>query len=323
VNKGILDRRWLALAGMALLVGACAQQDDGAQAKADQAKPAGRGVYKIGQPYRIEGLWYYPKVDYDYVETGIASWYGSKFHGRATANGETYDMNALTAAHRTLPMPSYVRVTNLENGRSMVLRINDRGPFARARIIDASRRAAQLLGFERQGTARVRVRILADESRALLARLKGETALAAIGTPINVDRLPKAPVAVETLAPPAGASQAPPPKATVSPVAAKPEAPPARDRDGSLTPELGVVTSEPVTATSVFVQAGAYARFDNANRVRAMLARLGDVKVTQILIGGRDLFRVRVGPIADIDQVDLILDRVIRTGYPDARIIVD
>ena len=107
-------------------------------------KPA--PLYKIGKPYKIDGIWYYPKEDYQYDETGIASWYGSKFHGRKTANGEIYDMNAVTAAHKTLPMPSYARVTNLENGRSLVLRINDRGPFVRSRIIDLSRRSAQLLG---------------------------------------------------------------------------------------------------------------------------------------------------------------------------------
>ncbi|HEB79388.1 MAG TPA: septal ring lytic transglycosylase RlpA family protein, partial [Rhodospirillales bacterium] len=114
----------------------------------------GQGMYKIGEPYQIDGIWYYPSVDYRYMETGIASWYGSKFHKKKTANGGIYDMNKLTAAHRTLPMPSFVRVTNLENGRSLVLKVNDRGPYANNRIIDVSRRGAQLLGFEKKGTAR-------------------------------------------------------------------------------------------------------------------------------------------------------------------------
>src|SRR5262249_28723391 len=100
----------------------------------------GHGLYKVGAPYQVGGVWYYPNVDYSYVETGIASWYGEDFHGGATANGEIYDMNALTAAHRTLPMPSMVRVTDLENGRQIVLRVNDRGPFVNNRIIDVSRR---------------------------------------------------------------------------------------------------------------------------------------------------------------------------------------
>ena len=122
------------------------------------------------------GKWYYPKEDYNYVETGTASWYGKDFHAKYTANGEVYDMNTLTAAHRTLPLPSIVRVTNLENGRSLVLRVNDRGPFAKNRIIDISKRGAQLLGFQAQGTAKVKVEIMAEESKALKAAMTGAPA---------------------------------------------------------------------------------------------------------------------------------------------------
>ena len=118
--------------------------------------PAG-GVYKVGGPYEIDGTWYYPREQPDYDETGIASWYGPNFYGKATANGELYDGAGLTAAHRTLPMPVNVRVTNLENGKSLIVRVNDRGPYAKGRIIDVSPRVAQLLGFYAQGTARVRV----------------------------------------------------------------------------------------------------------------------------------------------------------------------
>lgn len=134
------------------------------------------GTYKVGTPYKIMGKWYYPKEDYNYVETGTASWYGKDFHAKYTANGEVYDMNTLTAAHRTLPLPSIVRVTNLENGRSLVLRVNDRGPFAKNRIIDISRRGAQLLGFQAQGTAKVKVEIMAEESKALKAAMTGAPA---------------------------------------------------------------------------------------------------------------------------------------------------
>src|SRR5580698_7420692 len=119
--------------------------------------PPTAGIYKIGQPYQIEGTWYYPREQPDYDETGIASWYGPTFYGQSTANGETFDASALSAAHRTLPMPVNVRVTNLENGKSLILRVNDRGPFAKGRIIDVSQRAAKLLGFIGNGTARVRV----------------------------------------------------------------------------------------------------------------------------------------------------------------------
>jgi rare lipoprotein A len=113
--------------------------------------------YKLGKPYKIAGRWYHPEEDPGYDETGLASWYGDDFHGRRTANGEIYDMNALTAAHPTLPMPTYARVTNLENGRSVVVRVNDRGPFAHNRVIDLSKQTARLLGFKHNGTAEVRV----------------------------------------------------------------------------------------------------------------------------------------------------------------------
>jgi rare lipoprotein A len=134
------------------------------------------GDYKIGRPYNVNGVWYYPRVDYDYRQTGIASWYGPGFHGKQTANGEIYDQMALTAAHRTLPMPSLVRVTNLDNGRSIKVRINDRGPFKNGRIIDLSYRAAQLLDFVQAGTAKVKVEILEPESRRLAAVAQGRWA---------------------------------------------------------------------------------------------------------------------------------------------------
>lgn len=132
------------------------------------------GVYKVGNPYQIMGRWYYPKEDYNYSEVGIASWYGDDFHAKRTANGESYDMNTLTAAHRTLPLPSIVKVTNLENGRSLVLRVNDRGPYAKERIIDISKRGAQLLGYQTKGTAKVKVEIMAQESKALKNALLGQ-----------------------------------------------------------------------------------------------------------------------------------------------------
>ncbi len=124
-------------------------------------------IYKVGSSYSIDGKRYYPKESFNYSETGIASWYGPDFHGKDTANGERYNKYDLTAAHRTLQMPSIVRVTNLENGRSIKLRINDRGPFAKGRIIDLSKRGAELLQFKNQGTARVKVEVLELESRVV------------------------------------------------------------------------------------------------------------------------------------------------------------
>lgn len=123
-----------------------------------QAVPRGGGTYKIGSPYQVKGQWFTPREEPGYDQQGIASWYGADFHGRKTANGEVYDMNALTAAHPTLPIPSYAYVTNIETGRTLLVRINDRGPYVADRVIDLSRQSATLLGYRDRGTARVRVR---------------------------------------------------------------------------------------------------------------------------------------------------------------------
>jgi rare lipoprotein A len=122
------------------------------------AVPKGGGIYKVGKPYRVSGRWYAPREVEHYDQSGTASWYGAAFHGRRTANGEIYDMNALTAGHPTLPMPSYAYVTNLDNGRTILVRVNDRGPYVDDRLIDLSRRSAGELGYSRHGLARVRVR---------------------------------------------------------------------------------------------------------------------------------------------------------------------
>ncbi len=117
----------------------------------------GGGSYKIGKPYKVRGNWYHPKEDKNYDKKGLASWYGPNFHGRRTANGEIYDQYHLSAAHPTFPLPSYARVTNLTNGHSVVVRVNDRGPFAKGRIIDLSSQAADLLEMKHHGLAKVRV----------------------------------------------------------------------------------------------------------------------------------------------------------------------
>jgi rare lipoprotein A len=119
--------------------------------------PRGGGRDQLGQPYKVAGKWYYPKEDKNYRKIGAASWYGDAFHGRLTANGEIYDQTHLTAAHPTMPLPSYARVTNLSNGSSVIVRVNDRGPYARGRIIDLSRRAAEMLDYTNTGTAKVKV----------------------------------------------------------------------------------------------------------------------------------------------------------------------
>ena len=119
--------------------------------------PRGGGRDQTGQPYKVRGVWYYPKEDKGYRKTGAASWYGDAFHGRLTANGEIYDQTHLTAAHPTMPLPSYARVTNTKNGSSIIVRVNDRGPYAPGRIIDLSRRAAEMLDYTHSGVAQVKV----------------------------------------------------------------------------------------------------------------------------------------------------------------------
>jgi rare lipoprotein A len=143
-----------------------------------QPVPKGGGVYRVGKPYTVAGRTYVPEEDTNYVAEGMASWYGEDFHGRYTANGEIFDMNSISAAHPTLPLPSYARVTNLRNHRSIVVRINDRGPYARNRIIDLSVKTAQLLGFYGHGLAKVKVEyvgrapLAGSDDRKLMATLR-------------------------------------------------------------------------------------------------------------------------------------------------------
>lgn len=283
--------------------------------------------YKVGNPYQIAGVWYYPTEDWDYVETGIASWYGPKFHGRDTANGEVFDMNLVSAAHRTLPMPSYVMVTNLDNGRTMEVRVNDRGPYAHGRIIDLSKRAAELLGFKKNGTARVKVELIREKSMRV-ARNAGRPGLqlAKNDSPIKVDKLPKASVSQERLAPPPGQATAQPAVhtapannyvqtasatgATSAPVTSTPLAEPA-------------VTVAAVQPTNLYIQAGAFSQYANAYRVKAALAQIGEAKITSTIVNGTELFRVRIGPLQTVDLADAKLEKIISTGYANARVIVD
>src|SRR5580700_966773 len=140
--------------------------------------PKGGGTYRVGKPYTVAGRVYVPEEDLNYREEGLASWYGDDFHGRQTANGEVFDMGSLTAAHPTLPMPSYARVTNLSNGKSLVVRVNDRGPYHGNRLIDVSNKAAELLEFKGNGVAHVRVEYVAraplegSDDRQLIATLR-------------------------------------------------------------------------------------------------------------------------------------------------------
>lgn len=325
--------RLLALVAAVLGLGACAQTKIAVHAAKEitkaispaeqpEAAEGAPGAYKIGEPYEVAGVWYYPKADPDYDETGIASWYGEPFHGRDTANGETYDMNAITAAHKTLPMPSYVRVTNLENGRALTVRVNDRGPFVHGRVIDLSRRGAQLLGFERSGTARVRVQAVGGPG--------GETVVARVETPEEertaVAAAPRVAVASEPLAPPAGLSAEPLQRISAGEGAAGPARTATRADGGRRPIEAGaapVVTVVPVRPTQLFVQAGAFSYYDNARRLGTKLSTIGPTLISRATVKGQRFYRVRIGPLASVELADATLEKVIDSGYPAARIVVD
>ena len=313
----------------ALALGGCAGSRHEAATPVTAAVPGkapGAGMYKVGTPYQIDGTWYYPSEDFNYDETGIASWYGEAFHGKFTANGEVFDLNTITAAHRTLPLPTVVQVTNLDNGRTIQVRINDRGPFARGRILDLSRRSAQLLGFEGRGTAKVRVKILVPESiqAAALARQGGgEEAVAGAVIPAP-KAAPVERVAAASLAPPPGARQAPAPSSASLPVPVP--APSLVPRPVSMAlaaPTAAPVALMPVKPTQIYIQAGAYSQAANATKAKDRISNLGAVQVSGARVQGVDVYRVRLGPIANVDDADRILDRVVHSGMPEARIVVD
>ncbi|MDX5367201.1 MAG: septal ring lytic transglycosylase RlpA family protein [Alphaproteobacteria bacterium] len=280
----------------------------------------GGGYYKIGNPYQINGIWYYPAENEKYDSIGIASWYGPGFHGQKTANGEIFDENQISAAHPTLPMPVIARVTNLENGKSIVLRINDRGPFASGREIDLSKKAAEVLGFKQKGTAKVRVQYI---GRAPLEGGIGdgmgvaETFVAPpVETPAEERRVAgTAPVtsvstvATAELAPPIAPMTAP--ANTLAPVS---DAPPA----ASQVEQVGVGGPG-----HIYVQAGSFQNLQNAESVRQQLSGVGRVEIQTTMVDGTPFYRVRVGPLSDVPAADSSLQTVIAQGHRSARIVVD
>ncbi len=158
----------LLVAIISLIITSCSNIGDGSISKATKAPSNYKGYYKVGSPYTVLGKTYYPKEYTSYKEKGFASWYGDYFHGKKTANGEIYNMNDFTAAHNTLPLPSIVKVTNLDNSKVVIVRVNDRGPFVgKGRIIDLSRGASQALGFTKKGVTKVEVELLKKETAEL------------------------------------------------------------------------------------------------------------------------------------------------------------
>lgn len=291
--------------------------------------PKSQGSFKVGKPYKVMGKWYTPEESYTLVETGIASWYGPNFHGKLTANGETFDMYELTAAHRTLQMPSLVRVTNLENGRSLVVRVNDRGPFKRGRIIDLSKRTAELLKFKNQGTAKVRVEVLERESMAIAeAAKRGEDVR---GVEVAMNEKIRAPLEPRPRTIPAQApdktyvdTKTPESLQRVSTArapAGRVESVPGHDVGGRFYPDP-VVKTVPVSPSSIYVQAGSFGNVANANRLAQTLKRFGDAQVVPAMVDGRQFYRVRILSNT-VDQADILLDRMAKAGMNDAMIVVD
>lgn len=258
---------------------------------------AAGGIYKIGTPYEIEGAWYYPQEDRTYDNVGTASWYGPKFHGRRTANGEIFDMDLLTAAHPTLPMPIRAKVTNLENGKSVIVRINDRGPFAKNREIDMSRRAAEVLGFKQQGTAKVRVQYL---GRAPLYDSAGR-----VIRKQDPDRF----IVEKPVTPKEDARVAAAPRAAV--VVQNPDGEP-------LAPPKPVFDVE---KKRYAVQVGVFSTRANAEALKAQLEEIEPVNIVEVELNDTVFYRVKMGGVNIRADARRTMDRLREAGHQDAVII--
>jgi len=250
------------------------------------------GIYKIGNPYVINGVRYIPKLDLSYDKTGIASWYGKAFHGKRTANGEIYNMNGLTAAHKTLPMPTYVQVINLENGRSIVVRINDRGPFVNNRIIDMSKRGAELLGFKSQGITKVRVKVIGDTKESFISK-KPKT------------------------------SEEEKNQVIAAPVKSVSSTPLKSDISLKNNKKNSQIALEPLESNDIYIQFGSFNLYNNANKLAAQISPIGKANISSVIIKKQEFFRVRIGPISIIEEADKMLDRAIKNGFTNAKIIID
>lgn len=318
-----------------LTLGSCAETELASHV-AKTALPApgkagNAGNFKVGKPYKVEGKWYTPTETYNHTETGIASWYGSEFQGRKTANGEKFDRHELTAAHRTLQMPSLVRVTNLENGRSLIVRINDRGPFKRGRVIDVSEKAAELLGFKGRGTAKVKLQVLTEESQKMaMAAKRGEDTRGlevAMNEPHHGRHEPIS--ATPTLTPPDRREPITYQTAAIGGVESQTLSSPSPaivpghvNTEGNFMPDH-VVKQMPVTNTNIYVQAGSFGQRDNAERLAQTLAQYGEAKVYSAQVSGKQFYRVRVGPISDVSAADGVLSRMASGGHKEAILVVE
>jgi rare lipoprotein A len=259
------------------------------------------GTYKLGKPYKVAGRWYRPAYDPTYNRVGTGSWYGEQFQGRLTANGEIFDKELVSAAHPTLPLPSIVRVTNLENGRSIDLRVNDRGPFVDDREIDLSEAAARKLGYHGKGLAKVRVQFL-------------RIAPDALGAPDEVMVASAKPLPSEAAAYEAATSKA-------SVTARREEAAPFRATTVEVREALEVASVEARCASlgdPLFVQVGAFSDQQRAERARQALAKLGKARLEPVFVRGEALLRLRIGPEIDPGRAKALLARVKSAGHPQA-----
>ena len=314
MNKELKNRFFILFLLSLFALTSCAETElivHTAKTVRSDTKPVPSKIYKIGKPYQIQGIWYYPAEDPNYTETGIASWYGPNFHGKLTANGEIFDQNLITAAHRTLPLPSIVKVTNLENGRAISMRVNDRGPFARNRIIDISRRGAQLLGFKEKGTAKVKVIILPDESRRIkIATLNNKN------YKLNQPKVLSSPreIIEEKVLPNFGDN-----RQITKPV----------KKIAAIRPKLEIlklsekVSQLPVGNTGIYIQTGTYSKLVNALKMRDRVYEMGPTHISRYKISGREVYRVRIGPLDNVPIADQTLIKLNNAGMVDARIIIE
>lgn len=308
-------------------------------AKRAASKPIGqdaRSAYKVGRPYTIAGQRHAPRERFRHRESGRASWYGPGFHGKHTANGEIFDKRALTAAHRTLQLPSIVRVTNTGNGKSAVLRVNDRGPYHGDRVLDVSEAAAEALGFRRFGVAFVQIEVLETPSRevarlaregARVATLEAVRAAAEAG-PQPMPTRPERNVQLAEIGKEVGGRRV---EAT-SPSAPMPsgqapsgQAPSGQASSGQASSDqttAAPATASPAPGALTFIQAGAFADLANARRLEAKIHAFGETDVVSTLIGGRTIYRVRLGPYVDVADAEVALAQVATAGASGAHLVV-
>ena len=300
---------WFLAAALPLGIAACARPPS-------SPPPVSRPVQTLGTPYSLRGLWYYPREDYGLNETGLVAVVADAGAGRRTTDGEVYDPAALTAAHRTVQLPAILRVSNLENGRVLLVRANDRGPADPGRLLALSRRAAELLGVAADRPAQVRVEVEPTMSRALAAsldRAPGESAGPAVAA------APSGPVRSESLAPPPGARQAAAVREGRGPLLAVTAGP----AETGAAPPLRLPESVSQGFASpgrLLVQAGTFAGADPARR---QAARLPGARAEPFGSGRQPEWRVRLGPFADAVAADGALEGVLRAGVAEARILVD